>query len=107
MTDISRHASALNAREFWQVLEQLPNVGPSLAASLRAVGITRPTELVGQDPFAMYDSLCAATGTRHDPCVLDVFLSAVRFMEGAPPHPWWHYTAERKRASNRPHSLVR
>jgi hypothetical protein len=19
------------------------------------------------------------------------------FMEGAPPHPWWHYTAERKR----------
>jgi hypothetical protein len=30
--------------------------------------------------------------------VLDVFLSAVRFMEGAPARPWWHYTAERKRA---------
>jgi hypothetical protein len=28
--------------------------------------------------------------------VLDTFIAAVRFMEGAPPHPWWHYTAERK-----------
>lgn len=23
-------------------------------------------------------------------------ITAVRFMQGAPPHPWWHYTAERK-----------
>jgi hypothetical protein len=23
----------------------------------------------------------------------------VRFMEGAPVHPWWHYTAERKAAT--------
>jgi hypothetical protein len=30
--------------------------------------------------------------------VLDVFISAVRFMEGAPARPWWRYTAERKRA---------
>jgi hypothetical protein len=34
---------------------------------------------------------------RHDPCVIDTFLSAVRFMEGAPPQPWWHCTPERKR----------
>jgi hypothetical protein len=25
------------------------------------------------------------------------FISAVRFMEGAPARPWWHYTAERKK----------
>jgi hypothetical protein len=37
------------------------------------------------------------TGERHDPCVLDAFLSAVRFMEGAPKKPWWKYTSERKR----------
>jgi hypothetical protein len=30
--------------------------------------------------------------------VLDTFMSAVRFMEGAPALPWWHYTPERKRA---------
>ena len=28
---------------------------------------------------------------------LDVFISAVRFMEGAPARAWWHYTKERKR----------
>lgn len=49
-------------------------------------------------PHALYDALRAATGIRHDPCVLDVFFSAVGFMEGAPARPWWHYTAERKRA---------
>jgi hypothetical protein len=37
------------------------------------------------------------TGQRHDPCVYDVFLAAVRFMEGAPALPWWTYTPERKR----------
>ena len=45
----------------------------------------------------LYDELCRVTGTRHDPCVLDVFLAAVRFMEGKPAKPWWAYTAERKR----------
>lgn len=78
-------------------LEDIPNVGPSLAADLRRVGIDRPRKLVGRDPYALYYTLCDATGERQDPCVLDVFISAVRFMEGAPARPWWHYTAERKR----------
>jgi hypothetical protein len=77
--------------------EDLPNIGPSIAGDLRGIGVSHPVELVGRDPYALFDTLCATTGIRHDPCVLDVFLSAVRFMEGAPPLPWWHYTAERKR----------
>ena len=44
----------------------------------------------------MYQALCRATSMRQDPCVLDTFMAAVRFMEGAPSAPWWHYTAERK-----------
>ena len=79
-------------------LEELPNIGPSLAGSLAQVGIRRPSDLPGRDPFALYEALCNATGVRQDPCVLDVFLSAVRFMEGAPERPWWFYTPERKRA---------
>jgi hypothetical protein len=79
-------------------LEHIPNVGPSIANDLRGIGIGTPAALVGQDPYALYDTLCRTTGVRHDPCVLDVFLSAVRFMEGAPPVPWWHYTSERKAA---------
>jgi len=78
-------------------LEDLPNVGPATAADLRILGIRKPRDLLGQDPFAMYDRLCRATGKRLDPCVLDVFISAVRFMDGGPAKPWWKVTAERKR----------
>ena len=78
-------------------LEDIPNEGPAIAADLRQMGITTPAELPGRDPFAMYDELCRLTGQRHDPCVLDTFIAAVRYMEGAPKRPWWKYTAERKR----------
>jgi hypothetical protein len=78
------------------VLEQLPNIGPSLAADLRAIGIVRPSDLRGQDAFALYRKLCTVTGQRQDPCVLDTFMAAVDFMQGAPAAPWWHYTPQRK-----------
>ncbi len=78
-------------------LEDIPNVGPAVAADLRRLGITTPAELPGRDPYAMYDDLCRITGQRHDPCLLDTFIAAVRFLEGAPKTPWWKYTAERKR----------
>ena len=79
------------------MLEDLPNVGRAIAADLRAIGIRAPRELKGRDPYALYDALNRATGTRHDPCVLDTFIAAVRYVEGAPARPWWKYTAQRKR----------
>ncbi len=79
-------------------LEDIPNVGPAVAADLRQLGIATPAGLPGRDPYALYDELCRVTGQRHDPCVLDTFIAAVRYMEGAPRRPWWTYTAERKRA---------
>src|SRR5262245_44020951 len=84
------------AKEFTK-LEQLPNVGPRVAADFRVLGITRPEELRGRDPYELYGELCRVTKQRHDPCLLDVFIAAVRFMEGEPAKPWWAYTAERKR----------
>ena len=78
-------------------LEQLPNVGPSLAADLRRLGLAAPADLVGRDAVELYDALCRATGQRHDPCVLDVFLSVVSYAAGEPPRPWWTFTAGRKR----------
>lgn len=85
-------------------LQDIPNIGPAGADDLRALGIFEPAQLVGLDPYALYDMSNSLAGQRQDPCVCDVFIAAVRFMEGAPPHPWWHYTAERKRhfAANRP-----
>jgi hypothetical protein len=78
-------------------LEQIPNVGPAIAADLRLIGVACPGDLLGRDPYGMYDELCRVTGIRHDPCVIDVFIAAVRFMAGEPAKPWWKYTPERKR----------
>ncbi len=77
-------------------LEQLPNIGPSIAADLRLIGIEHPRQLATADALALYQSLQAATGKRQDPCVLDTFMAACDFMRGAPAQPWWAYTAERK-----------
>lgn len=82
--------------------EQLPNVGPATAGDLRLLGFAKPADLVGQDAYWLYERLCRKTAQRHDPCVIDVFLSVIRFMEGAPAKPWWAYTAERKRALGAP-----
>jgi hypothetical protein len=79
-----------------RTLEQLPNIGPALAADLRLIGIREPRDLRGKDAFVLYQKLCAATGQRQDPCVLDTFMAATDFMSGAPAAPWWKYTPQRK-----------
>ena len=81
-------------------LQDIPNIGPSIAGDLRALGILEPRQLVGQDPYELYRRSNIIAGQRQDPCLADCFISAVRFMEGAPAKPWWHYTAERKRSLN-------
>jgi len=78
-------------------LEDLPNIGKSIAADLRGIGIRTPAQLVGKDPYALYAKLNRVTGTRHDPCLLDTFIAVVRFVDGGPARPWWKFTAERKR----------
>jgi hypothetical protein len=78
------------------MLTDLPNVGLSVAGDLRLIDIHEPAQLVGRSPAELYRQLCEVTGARHDPCVLDVFMSITRFMDGEPPRPWWDYTAERK-----------
>ena len=63
---------------------------------LLSIGINQPSDLIGKSPYQMYEELCAKTATKHDPCVLDVFISITRFMAGEDPKPWWKYTRERK-----------
>ena len=52
---------------------------------------------IGKDPYKLYNELCRLTGKKHDPCVIDVFLSVVDFMEGGDAKPWWEFTEERKK----------
>ena len=88
------------SRDRLKLLTDLPNIGPAAAADLRLLGITEPAGLVGRDPYEMYETLCTLTSTRHDPCVLDVFISITRFMAGEAPQAWWEFTAERKRQTS-------
>lgn len=75
----------------------LPNIGPASARDFERLGFTQPSQLVGADPWHLYQALCIASGTRQDPCVLDVLMSVTDFLAGAEPRPWWDYTEERKR----------
>ncbi|PIW61487.1 helix-hairpin-helix domain-containing protein [Shewanella sp. CG12_big_fil_rev_8_21_14_0_65_47_15] len=77
-------------------LTDLPNIGKACAADLRLLGIDKPEQLLGQNPYKMYQTLCDQTNQRHDPCMIDVFISITRFMAGEDPKPWWFYTDERK-----------
>ena len=96
---LRKSSALLNSikRTEFATFEQLLNVGPAIAADFRCVGLHHPRDLIGLDPYALYDLLCRTTGTRHDPCVIDVFISAVRFMDGGEAKPWWVFTAERKK----------
>ena len=81
-------------------LTDLPNVGSAVADDLRLLGIEHPAQLIGLCPYALYERLNQIIGLRHDPCMLDTFISITRFMNGEPAQPWWHYTAERKTRLN-------
>lgn len=83
-------------RSQMSALTDLPNIGKAMAQDLRLLGIDRPEQLAGQNPYDLYEQLCLLTATRQDPCVIDVLISVTRFVAGEEAQPWWHYTAERK-----------
>jgi hypothetical protein len=92
-------SGGLMERAMFVRLEELPNIGPAIAAKLRRIDVLAPSDLIGRDPYLLFEELGARTGERHDPCLLDVLIAATRFMGGEPEKPWWAYTAERKARS--------
>lgn len=84
----------MKAEHFSEVVkfQDIPNIGPRMAEDFELLGIHTPQELKGKDPHQLYQMICRKTGTRHDPCVLDTYLAAVDFMNGAPARPWYYYT---------------
>ena len=75
----------------------IPNVGPAIEKDLAALGLIDPAGLIGKDPYQMYKDLCYITKQKKDRCVIDIFISAVRYMEGGPAKKWWEFTEERKK----------
>lgn len=78
-------------------LEDLPNIGKSIAADLRSIGITHPDQLSRLEPLAVFHELTRVMGHRHDPCVLYTLLSARHFLDKGEALPWWTFTAEGKK----------
>jgi len=84
-------------REKIRYFTDLPNIGAAAARDFEVLGFSEPGQLVDADPLHLYETLCLVTGTRHDPCVLDVFMSVTDFLAGGEPKPWWHFTELRKK----------
>lgn len=77
-------------------MSDLPNIGKAISADLERIGLTHPKQLIGKNPYELHQQLCAKLGWKQDHCIVDVFLSAISYMEGGEALPWWHFTEERK-----------
>jgi DNA transformation protein len=73
-------------------LEDIPNIGKSIAGDLRSLGIHTPAELASRDPLTTYLSLSDSMGKRHDPCVLYTLMAAKHFLESGESVAWWKFT---------------
>lgn len=93
---MARKANHKTDRQQIRDLQQIINVGPSTAEDLKQIGIRKPQQLIGKDPFDLYEKICAHSGEFNDPCVLDVMISSVEYMEGNRPRKWWSFTKQRK-----------
>lgn len=77
-------------------LTDLPNIGPATAGDLARLGITRPSDLKGQDPDGLYSKLCRIDGMPHDICTRDVFAAAISYVNGGDALKWWEFSRRRK-----------
>lgn len=80
-------------------LEHLPNIGKKMASYLEVADISTPQSLIGKDAFTLYKILSKKSGKKFDPCVIDIFMSVIDFMEGGEPKAWWEFTEKRKQRS--------
>ncbi|HEY4301830.1 MAG TPA: helix-hairpin-helix domain-containing protein [Candidatus Didemnitutus sp.] len=78
-----------------RALQEIPGIGPSLAADLYSLGIRRVADLRRQDPEKLYHRLERQTQSRQDPCVLYTFRCAVYYARTPKPQPrllkWWNW----------------
>ncbi len=66
-----------------KTFQQLPNVGPAIEKCFVVLGLASPFELIGQDPYKLYDSLCAIENKRYDPVLLTSLFPRLSIWKGA------------------------
>ncbi len=80
-----------------KVFTDIPNIGPAVAKRLVLIGLREPKDLKGKNAFALYTKTCELSGRREDPCLLDVYMATIDFMNGAIAKHWFMYTKTRKK----------
>ena len=79
----------------WKEFQQIPGVGPKLAAKLAELGVQGLDDLAGRSPEALYRELVDLRQAHIDRCVLYVFRCAVYFAKTANPDAeklkWWRW----------------
>jgi len=78
-------------------LEDIPNIGRSIASDLRGIGILHPQQLAKRDPLATYLALTDRMGHRHDPCVLYTLMAARHYLTSGEAISWWKFTKQGKK----------
>jgi hypothetical protein len=77
-------------------LEDIPNIGKSIASDLRTLGILTPQQLATRDPLETYLALSGPMGKRHDPCVLYTLMAAQHYLQSGEAIYWWKFTEQGK-----------
>jgi hypothetical protein len=81
-------------------LKDLVSIGPAMLRDFEILKIHSVADLAKADPRRMYQKLCKLTGEWQDPCVLDVFRSAVAQARNprlrAEKCQWWYWSRIRK-----------
>ena len=90
-------------------LKDLVSIGPAMLRDFAMLGVRNVAQLARQEPKEMYERLCALTGERQDPCVLDTFSAAVAQARDPELPPaqcqWWYWSRERKRLEPAQHRV--
>ena len=81
-------------------LRDLKNIGPAMERDLRLLGVSTVAQLADRDADDLYVRLCARTGTRHDPCVHDVFSAAIHQARTGEALNWWAFAPARRMRQN-------
>ena len=94
------HSASRGTRRVAQdPLQEIPGVGPSVAADLRLLGIRRVAQLRGRSAERLYAEANRKKGVRQDRCLLYVFRCAVYFATEPKPEPrllqWWNWSDAR------------
>ena len=77
-------------------LLSLMNVGAATLQDFQLLEIQSIAELANACPDELYIRLQILTGRPHDPCVWDVFASAISEAKTGKKQPWWEWTKVRK-----------